>query len=107
MPVPGVELRPAGSVVCDFRERSFDLRVLPAAGAPRPGDRAVHRLRVPILAERILPDECAVRVKPGEVVLSLRKENAGYGWRELHKVKGIGETETLYPDSGVTVTKAK
>ena len=47
---------------------------------------------------------CKLRVKPSQVVVSLRKLDEGHQWQELHKIKGIGETGTIQPDYGDTNT---
>ena len=98
----GVGALPAGSTCCDFRERSFDLRI---TGAPtEEGAQYTHRLHAPVLAECVDPSRCKLRVKPSQVVVSLRKLDEGHQWQELHKIKGIGETGTIQPDYGDTNT---
>lgn len=66
--------------------------------------RYCYRLHAPILAECVIPAKCKLRVKPKQVVVSLRKLNDSQPWQELHKVKGIGETGSIQPDYGETTT---
>jgi hypothetical protein len=110
IPHDGVGELPKGCVTCEYRERSFDLRI-DEGGAPppvgeegEPAPRHCYRLHAPVLAECVVPSKCKLRVKPKQVVISLRKLNEGHPWQELHKIKGIGETGTIAPDYGETTT---
>ena len=99
----GVGLLPKGSVSCDFRERSFDLRIEDHGVGVEGSDVAYcHRLHVPVLAERTDPARCKLRVKPSQVVVSLRKLDNNHAWQELHKIYGIGETQRIEKDYGDT-----
>ena len=95
VPLAGVAALPAGAVECDFRERSFDLRVA------HEGKRL--RLHVPILGEEIEPAKCSVKKKSsGKLIVVLAKKDESKGWYELRKTKGVGDSEynKLVPDSG-------
>lgn len=102
----GVGDLPRGCVSCEYRERSFDLRIDESVGreADDSTPRYCYRLHAPILAECVIPTKCKLRVKPKQVVISLRKLNDSQPWQELHKIKGIGETGTIQPDYGETTT---
>jgi hypothetical protein len=107
----GVGDLPKGCVTCEYRERSFDLRIdelkASAGGGAEDDDEApryCYRLHAPVLAECVIPTKCKLRVKPKQVVVSLRKLNDSQPWQELHKIKGIGETGKIKPDYGETTT---
>eukprot|EP01043_Picozoa_sp_COSAG02_P004917 COSAG02_NODE_130_length_34758_cov_80.817767_37_plen_340_part_00 len=105
----GVGDLPKGCVTCEYRERSFDLRIdeLKASAGAEDDDlepRYCYRLHAPVLAECVIPSKCKLRVKPKQVVISLRKLNDSQPWQELHKIKGIGETGKIKPDYGDTTT---
>lgn len=92
-------------VQCEFRERSFDLTIEVAEVGAEDGSSGVtyvHRMHVPVLAECTDPPACRLRVKPSQVVVSLRKLSASSHWQELHKIRCIGETGTIAPDYGET-----
>lgn len=92
----GVGTLPKGAVSCDYRERSFDLRIEEEQSG------YCHRLHIPILSECIEPGKCKLVVKPAQVVLSLRKTGSGHGWQELNKIFGIGEVGKIEADYGET-----
>ena len=89
----GAGLLPAGAVVCDFRERSFDLRVTSGG--------KVLRLHIPILGEEIKEAESVVKKKTSKLIVCMPKREAK-GWYELRKTKGVGDTEfhKITPDAG-------
>jgi hypothetical protein len=91
----GAGLLPEGAVVCDFRERSFDLRVTSGG--------KVLRLHIPILGEEIKEAECVVKKKPSKLIVCMPKRESK-GWYELRKTKGVGDTEysKITPDAGET-----
>jgi hypothetical protein len=49
--------------------------------------------QVPKLTEYIVPEESKLVVKTNTLIVRLKKVKADYFWYELHKTKGIGETE--------------
>merc|ERR1712146_832150 len=85
-PIPGVQTLPPNSITCDFRDRSFDLRVM------RTPTQCL-RLHVPILLEEIDQQACSVVVKAAKVVVILAKRDADKTWYELRKTKGVGDSE--------------
>ena len=98
VPLAGAAALPAGAIECDFRERSFDLRVT------HEGKRL--RLHVPILGEEICPDKCSVKKRSsGKLIVVLAKKDESKGWYELRKTKGVGDTEyhKIVPDAGESV----
>ena len=84
---------PAGAITCDFRERSFDLKVT--------SEGKILRLHIPILGEEIKEAECVVKKKTSKLILCMPKREAK-GWYELRKTKGVGDTEysKITPDAG-------
>ena len=62
----------------------------------------IHRLHVPVLAECTDPQAGRLRVKPNQVLVSLRKLSESHPWQELHKVKCIGDKDTIAQDYGET-----
>ena len=96
IPLAGAGSLPDGAITCDFRERSFDLRVA--------SDGKCLRLHIPILCEEIMATKCTVRKKPGKLIIVLYKIE-DKGWYELRKTKGVGDTEysKLTPDAGEPV----
>jgi hypothetical protein len=97
VPLAGAGVLAEGAISCDFRERSFDLRV--TAGGK------VHRLHVPILLEEIEAEESCVKKKASKLIIVLKKKDADKGWYELRKTKGVGDSEfhKLVPDAGDSV----
>lgn len=93
----GAGLLPAGAITCDFRERSFDLRVTT--------EGKVLRLHIPILGEEIKETECVVKKKTAKLIICMPKREAK-GWFELRKTKGVGDTEyhKIIPDNGEPFT---
>ena len=104
LPTVDLSLLSEGAARCEYRERSFDLRLPGRDGA---GEPITHRLHVGVLAETVVPAECKLRLKPPhKLVVWLRKEKEDHSWHELVKIKGIGETGTILPDYGDTVVVA-
>ena len=97
VPLAGAGALPAGAITCDFRERSFDLRVA--------CEGRMMRLHIPILLEEIEAEMCSVRKKTTKLIVVLSKRDASKGWYELRKTKGVGDTEysKLQPDAGEPV----
>jgi len=98
IPLPGASSLPVGSISCDFRERSFDLRVKM--------DTRLLRLHVPITHEEIEPSKCSLKPRQGKLIVVLVKRDSSKQWYELRKTKGVGDTEysKLVPDAGEAST---
>ena len=90
---------PSGAIKCQFRERSFDLRVTHQA------EGKLLRLHVPILCEEITEAECVVKKKTAKLIVVMQKRDKEKGWYELLKTKGVGDTEyhKITPDNGEAV----
>ena len=97
IPLAGATALPAGAVTCDFRDRSFDLRVGTATH--------VLRLHIPILLEEIDQHASTVRAREGKLLVWLVKRKPETNWYELRKTKGVGDTEfaKIVPDAGESV----
>lgn len=110
VPFAGAAALVSGAISCDFRERSFDLRVtttdkcathLAPSGLFAGGRHAeacllidgfrplcrLLRLHIPILSEEIDALQCAVKKKAGKLIIVLRKRDESKGWYELRKTK--------------------
>ena len=100
IPLAGAGSLPEGAISCDFRERSFDLRVTSVEAGK------VLRLHVPILMEEIDAENSSVKKKVSKLILVLKKADATKSWYELRKTKGVGDSEyhKIVPDSGDAIT---
>ncbi|CAE7708429.1 Cacybp [Symbiodinium pilosum] len=75
----GVESLAAENVTCDFKEDSFDLKVLGLDGKN-------HRFVRTNLEKDIVPAESSIKVKKNHVIITLRKVKGEYGydsWTDL------------------------
>lgn len=97
VPLAGASELPEGAVTVDFRDRSFDLKVVT--------ETKLLRLHVPILLEEISQRECSCRKRQGKLIIILAKKDPSKSWYELRKTKGIGDTEfsKIVPDGGESV----
>ena len=100
LPLAGAGSLPVGAISCDFRERSFDLRVTVAEQSK------VLRLHIPILLEEIDAEGSSIKKKVSKLILVLKKAKPDSSWYELRKTKGVGDSEyhKLVPDAGDAVT---
>ncbi|CAE7859613.1 Calcyclin-binding protein [Symbiodinium microadriaticum] len=69
----GVEELPAESLTCDFKEDSFDLKIMGLDGKN-------HRFVRTNLEKDIVPAESSFRVKKNHVIITLRKVKGEYGY---------------------------
>ncbi|CAE7319148.1 ZDHHC14, partial [Symbiodinium necroappetens] len=69
----GVEELPAESLTCDFKEDSFDLKIMGLDGKN-------HRFVRTNLEKDIVPAESSFRVKKNHVIINLRKVKGEYGY---------------------------
>ena len=84
--LPGIQELPASNFEFEAQERSMSLRIMGYKGFN-------HRLQVPKLSEFIDPKKSTFKVKKDMVLVKLCKIKKDFHWYELHKTKGIGETE--------------
>lgn len=79
--LPGVELIPRDDISCEFQRMSMDLRVRGYEGT------RTMRLFAAELWSSIEPDKCKLKVKPGMLVVTLRKQqNDGMRpWERLRR----------------------
>ena len=62
---------------------------------------------MPILQEEIAQDKCAVRVKPGKLILVLTKRDEKKPWHELLRTQGIGDSECARPPPSRSPPRAR
>ena len=81
VPFAGAGSLAEGAIACNFRIRSFDLRIA--------NEGKQMRLHIPLLCQEIDAARCSVKKRAGKLIVVLAKNKPEDPWFELRKTKGV------------------